>query len=72
MTNPCSDEPDQALLKISPRDYRPIINVPKIDSIKIIAIKRKSNMPSIILSNMVFSLIAPLVYCLPCPLKYPA
>jgi hypothetical protein len=38
-------------------NYMPTTNVPKIDSIKIITIKTKSNKPSIILSNIVSSVI---------------
>jgi len=38
-------------------NYMPTTNVPKIDSIKTITIKTKSNKPSIILSNMVSSII---------------
>ena len=38
-------------------NYMPTTNVPKIDSIKTITIKTKSNKPSIILSNIVSSVI---------------
>jgi hypothetical protein len=41
-------------------DYNPKHNVPRIDSIKIITIKIQSNIPSMILSNIVSSVI-PLV-----------
>jgi hypothetical protein len=44
--------------RISYPSYNPTINVPKIDMIKIITIKTTSSIPSMILSNMVSSVIS--------------